>query len=34
MKFYHTIVAGQSIGSFFYSVGAQEINNAIGMHSD
>jgi hypothetical protein len=28
------MVAGHSTGSFFYSVGAQEINNAIGMHFD
>ena len=32
--FYHAMVAGHSTGSFFYSVGAQEINNTRGMHSD
>ena len=32
--FYHAIIAGHSTESFFYSVGAQEINNTRGMHSD
>ena len=34
MKFCHIMVAGHSTGSLFYSVGAQEINIALGMHSD